>query len=374
MDARMGKMNARTLGMFVLAAAAVGVACTGKKSTTPTVASTVPLSGVVLDWHTHQPVAGVTISSQDPPIPGVTSAADGTFTLPSVPINGYLILQATATGYVTTVSQALLVQQQPITGVKVEIVSNASAATLTSGYAVTSTSGRGHVVGRTTNLQTGGGLAGVSALELLPVTFQFDGPHFLASTDSASSLTATSSSGGFAYFNVTVGNVAVQASAPGFVFQQQGSVVQDGDWTVFDLAGDGSGGPTPTPTPTGVPVPHFAADVYPIFAKDGCAATNATGCHYQGANGKPPTSTLTLGGPSGGGHPVSMTDVYNNIITKPNVIAVVTTNSLLLTKPLIGGGTHGGGDIFLNTMNPDYQTLLNWINERPNTSSPPPNN
>lgn len=36
--------------------------------------------------------------------------------------------------------------------------------------------------------------------------------------------------------------------------------------------------------------------------------------------------------------------------------------SLLLRKPLANSDVnHGGGDIFLNTSDPDYQTILSWI-------------
>ena len=55
---------------------------------------------------------------------------------------------------------------------------------------------------------------------------------------------------------------------------------------------------------------------------------------------------------------------YNNLKNKSGVIVLTPgqeSTSLMLTKPLVGGGTHGGGDIFLNTMDPDYQTFLNWI-------------
>lgn len=49
--------------------------------------------------------------------------------------------------------------------------------------------------------------------------------------------------------------------------------------------------------------------------------------------------------------------------------------SKLLLEPLAGAtasvGGHGGGDLFANTADPDYQTICNWIRNGSTAPSPP---
>jgi hypothetical protein len=113
-------------------------------------------------------------------------------------------------------------------------------------------------------------------------------------------------------------------------------------------------GPT-TPQPPGGGPPldldfaYFALNVEPIFGARGCARTN--GCHGgQGAG------MLLL---SGG------TDIEEDFrSTRPHTRPWDPSASPLVRKPLAaaqGGVVHGGGEIFADTTDADYRTLIEWI-------------
>lgn len=349
---------ARWLALAGAAAATIAVgsaACSGGGNRNA-VPFYVNVSGTAVDWKTGAPVAAASIVTVGiTPVSQTETAADGTFTLPGIPINGYVILDMAAVGYARTFSPAMLVGEENLTGVTVELVASGDAGDLRTGFGITNTSGRGAVLGRTED-SASAPIAGVAALQVLPVTFASDGPYFLADDGTpAPAETATTANGGFLFFNVSTGNVAVQAAAAGFVFQPIATIVEDNAWSLVTLAADGTGNGTPTPTPTGTPAAiSFANDVYPIFSAKGCSAGSPP-CHRSGQ-------------PAGG---MRLDQDPNQI--HPGVVQRVNTAnpaaSLLLTKPLFEATPdHGGGNIFLTTSDPDYLTILGWIEQGANNN------
>lgn len=314
-------------------------------------ATVVPVSGSVHDWRTGAAVANASIRSVgiSPAVTG-ESDATGAFTIEGIPINGYVIFDVSAVGYARTHSTAVLVEERPVTGVRLEAIMQDDGAALQAGFGVVGSSGHGNVLGRT-QYADGAGIAGVAALQILPVTFDAAGPYFLGDDGvPVPGASETTAAGGFAFFNVSTGNIAVQAAAAGFVFQPTASVIRDGAWSLAHLTGEGSGpGGTPTPTPAGTPPPQsFATDVYPIFAAKGCSTQNA--CHKSGN----PGGNFRLD--------QAPAQVHAGVFARVNL--ATPDQSLMLTKPLFEAvPNHGGGNIFLTNEDPDYKTILYWIQQ-----------
>ncbi len=108
----------------------------------------------------------------------------------------------------------------------------------------------------------------------------------------------------------------------------------------------------PQPPGGGQPLPLdfavFVEDIEPILQQRGCS--NAA-CHGGQGSGE-----LLL---SGGNSPQADFDAVRGHVTpwEPEL-------SPLLRKPLAvdgGGDVHGGGDVFPDTTDSDYQTLLHWV-------------
>lgn len=314
-------------------------------------ATVVSVSGTTRDWKTGAVVGNASIRSVGiaPEVTGESDAA-GAFTLEGIPINGYVIFDVSAVGYARTHSPAILVEEQALGGVVLETIAQGDAAALQTGFGVTGTNGHGNILGGT-RYADGAGIAGVAVLQILPVTFDAAGPYFLGSGGTpATGATQTTADGGFVFFNVSTGNVAVQAAAAGFVFLPTASVIRNGAWSLAYLTGDGSGpGGTPTPTPTGTPPPQsFAADVYPIFAAKGCSTQNA--CHKSGN----PGGNFRLD--------QAANQIHAAVFARVNL--ATPDQSLMLTKPLFEAvPNHGGGNIFLTNEDPDYKTILYWIQQ-----------
>jgi len=95
----------------------------------------------------------------------------------------------------------------------------------------------------------------------------------------------------------------------------------------------------PPPPPAGL---SYATDIKPIWAARSC-----TGCH--GSSGG-----LTLSGTTAASYAELMAG---------RVSTASPSTSLILTKPLTGGVSHGGGKSFASTSDADYQKILTWITE-----------
>lgn len=350
-----GKGRTAAVCATLVFSALVAVAC-AKKSGIENVNLSVAMHGTVKDYVSGAAIPNAVIKSIGLlPELTVEAGADGTFTLEPVPVNGYVILSVAAPGHLATLNPALLVEETDLTGVVLQVIGTSDAAALETGFGVVETSGRGQILGRTA-FETGSGIAGVQSIQLLPVGFSADGPHFLDMTGAPSgSLTATTSNGGFTFFNVTTGNIAVQASAPNFLFQSVATVSRPATWSIVSVVGaGGTVGSTPTPTPSGTPATvSFASQVDPIFTNRGCKTCHrkgnaAGGLRLDQAPAKDYTALNNLAGVLNAGDPAA---------------------SLLLKKPLFEAASdHGGGNIFLTTSDPDYVTILNWITQGANNN------
>lgn len=309
----------------------------------------VRLEGIAADWRSGAPLPGAVIETVGvSPVQMATAGSDGSFTLVSVPINGFVLLTVVAADHVPSVSSAILVGEDPLEGVIAQAVSDADVALFESGFAVTSTAGRGVVLGRAQTL-AGAGISAVAAISVLSSAGAFEGPYFIAADGSpAPGALETTADGGFLFFNVIAGDLSVAATASNLVFESQATVVMANSWSIVTLPGDGPGvGGSPTPTP-GPPGPQsFADDIVPIFTSRGCTGS---GCH------RPPTN--------GGGLRLNQSagQIYAAVLSRCNTAN--PPNSLLLTKPLFEAApNHIGGNVFLTTNDPDYQRMLRWITD-----------
>lgn len=125
------------------------------------------------------------------------------------------------------------------------------------------------------------------------------------------------------------------------------------DTLIFELqVADGTNTSAPAQVTIAViqvaPTISFSVDVIPVFANNGC-----TGCH--------------TGAFPSGGLDLDTTDaqVHANLLTG-RADPCDPSSSLVLLKPLdtsAGGVSHSGGNIFANTMDADYVTLLTWLTE-----------
>jgi len=107
----------------------------------------------------------------------------------------------------------------------------------------------------------------------------------------------------------------------------------------------------------------FTTAVQAVLDSRGCSQS---GCHYRD-KGNP-----NVGGPGGS---LRIFECTGNSCTPDQLLAnhdsaagmaniANPASSKLLTKPLAqsaGGVQHLGGDIFLSTSDPDYVTILSWI-------------
>lgn len=312
------------------------------------------IEGVAVDWRTGAPVGGASIRTIGiVPELATVAAADGTFRLEPLPINGYVILEVVAEDHEPTLSAPILVEESDLS-VVAPVLRSADADAILVGFAVTTTAGRGFLAGRAlrTDLTGMPNVAAIGLAESAP----FGGPHFLDESLGAGpiSYAATTSSGGFVLDNVIPGSVTVVASAPGLSFPQVATVAAAGAWSIVELRDtsglpnpNGTPGPAPTPIPTAGPQ-SFEQDIEPIFSSRGCNANSA--CHRGGA----PAGNMRLEG--------TTNTVYNNALPRCNLTD--PASSLLLVKPLFEATpNHGGGNIFLSTADPDYQKILRWITD-----------
>ena len=344
-------MSRRRLGLGFLCALVMvcGIAaCTGSGSRNPE--PTVRVSGIVFDWRSGDPLAGALVETIGiTPVQTALSESGGSFVLDAVPINGFVLLNVAVAGHVRTISPALLVGDESMSDAIAFAVSSADAAAFEAGFAVTRSDALGVVLGRTAS-EAGSGIPGVVDLQVLPATIEYEGPFFLGpGAVPSAGAGATTADGGFVFFNVSLGDVSVQASAQDLVFETQGTAVMEDTWSLVSVPGDGPGvGGSPTPTPTGTPGPQsFENDIVPIFSARGCTGS---GCH------RPPTT--------GGGLRLnqSATQIYDGVFQRCNTAD--PPNSLLLIKPLFEAApNHTGGNIFLTTADPDYQKMLRWISD-----------
>jgi hypothetical protein len=116
----------------------------------------------------------------------------------------------------------------------------------------------------------------------------------------------------------------------------------------------------------GLGAPSFAvyeASIQGVLDGKGCSAA---GCHYRDQDDP------SAGGPGGSLRlfdcsaapcdPDHLMANYDSAVGMSNL--AIPQSSKLLTKPLAeaaGGIQHLGGDLFTDTLDPGYLTLLNWI-------------
>jgi len=132
---------------------------------------------------------------------------------------------------------------------------------------------------------------------------------------------------------------------------------------LFFSGGCGTVDPGTEDNAGGLNYDSFKATIQPILDQRGCSQT---GCHYRDkanpANGGPGGSFRVF---NCANDPCSEDEVRSNYDSASGMSNLSNpAGSKLLLKPLAvaaGGIQHLGGDIFLNTTDPDYLAILGWI-------------
>jgi hypothetical protein len=127
--------------------------------------------------------------------------------------------------------------------------------------------------------------------------------------------------------------------------------------------GCGSVDPGVDPSVGSLDYDAFKANIQPVLDRRGCSNSK---CHYRDK------ANPSNGGPGGSfrifnctDDPCSEDQFRANYDSASGMCDISnSTNSKILLKPLAvsaGGIQHLGGDIFLNATDPDYLTILSWI-------------
>ncbi len=97
---------------------------------------------------------------------------------------------------------------------------------------------------------------------------------------------------------------------------------------------------------------YFSTEIYPNFIRPGDATNGCTktgGCHNE------------AGGNALNFRTSPQDDAFNYRQAQVFLNCGTPEMSQLLTKPLAGVDTHGGGDIYTSTSDTEVQTFLQWF-------------
>jgi K319L-like, PKD domain len=194
------------------------------------------------------------------------------------------------------------------------------------------------------------------------------GTGFFANTNACYSLDASGSvdpdaSGSLTYTWTQVSGTSVMlsdvnAEQPTF-FAPATATTLVFDLVVNDGTDDSAVDTVIVPVQAFTPTVSFATDVYPLFSSLGCSAS---GCH----SGAIPAGGQDLSGSAAAVYSVIMMDVVDATLSGPRANACDPNNSPIPAKPLafaVSGVGHGGGDIFASTADPNYMTIITWLQE-----------
>lgn len=326
------------------------VACGGDDTTGEDgpLGGSLSVSGDVVDFQTGAAISSSASVTTSGLLPAPQISAQGaSFTITGIPENSaFQIFAGAPPTHRSTFSQAVVVTNSDVSGIKAPAVSETYLTSLATGFNVTPTAARGVLFVRLVDAN-GMPKAGVAAATF-PVTGGVIGPKFLDANMMPDPQATTSSASGYAvFFEVTPGVVSfAQAASATVTLDMAVSPVNAGAVTIAD-AKVTDGAPV---LPTNV---SFLNTVYPIFANRGCVA-----CHSGGGPGK------DLGGLHlDGGANLA----YRELVTeRPNtrVQTAMPEKSFVLTFPSREDPPDRHPNItFAGPNDPDYIKILVWIRE-----------
>lgn len=309
------------------------------------------VSGTVRDFATGETIDGVAgvIADGVSPSPPVTIDG-GRFQIDGIPpFSVFHILSSSPPGYRPTYNIATEVFDRDLDGIAALVLPETYVAELAAAFEVEAT---GILLGRAID-EAGNPRAGVPA-----TAFEINnaeplvGPFFLdAERRPAPDLDATSASGWVVFFEVPPGQVAVTAApGSGFTMLMAASPSAPTVVTLADIVvTDGA-----LVRPRNI---SFTADVIPIFDGRGCAA-----CHSGGGSGRD-LGDLTLDGSAKLIHGELVEEISPlHLVTRIDRVAAAA--SLLLTMPSREDPPDAHPNVtFLSPDDPDYLTILVWIEE-----------
>ena len=345
-------MNAVVQALAITAGSAVAVfGCGGSGSSEPPIGGSLTVTGSVYDFQSQSKVSGTASITTTALLPSPKITVQGAdFMLDGVPENSaFQILSTVAPTHRSTYSPAIEVTTDDVDGAKAYAVSEQFMSTLSMGFSITPTAGKGvlllHLVDSAGNAKTN-----VSGSNLvLANTAGATGPKFLdANLNPAPGITSSSASGWVVFFEIPPGVVALgQAANATVTLNMASSPVGAATVTIANVTvADGA----PPALPTNV---SFSQQVFPIFTNRGCVA-----CHSGNGIGRD-LGNLTLDG--------SSNLVYKELTgtEDPRRVQIAAPeSSLVLTMPSAENPPDGHPNVtFTGPQDPDYLKILVWIRE-----------
>ena len=334
----------RRVALSLAAAVALPACSFDSPPTSRTLGGSRSVRGQVVDYRTGAPVTGaqLAIAGLTADVAPDTSVDGAAFAVESIVENSLIQVRVTAAGYRSTFASAVFVADRDIADLQLPVVSDAYAAELVSGFAVSPATTSGTLIGRL--VRDGMPTAGVKAVNFSQM------PYFLdANRAPATAATASSASGGVVFFGLPPVPIELgQPEAPEIGIDMALAPVEAGAVTLADI--------TVLDAPITLPVDvSFATQVAPLFGKLGCVA-----CHSGGGEGKN-LGGLTLDG--------STQKVYSEVVAgrvypPPQTDPKLTPEaSRLLTMPSATPTDNHPNITFRSSRDYDYLTILVWIRE-----------
>lgn len=327
----------------------------------------VSVAGRSLDYFTADPLGDAALASEgmNPEVSAQSDAA-GNFTLEDVPPGSVFYVQASRANYRPSRQVEVRVEETPLTGADVHLVSVADSRRQYTTLNLTPTAGRAVLF---INLLRNNGLPfdGIPLADITLVDAQNApvglGPYFFGANGDLVSNAA-----------IAVSTIFNGRARAGFLDVPPGSYTLKVKYT----AGGGGGGGEPqlrtfevpvvavpdgaTLSQTGgmdddmTPPPGqrtFTADVHTRLQRASLGGLGCANCHTAAGV----ASILPFDG--------TPADVHAAIRARPGVIAPPATaaQSLLLTKPLYEDPPNHPNATFLTSLDPDYVVILEWISQ-----------
>lgn len=309
------------------------------------------VEGTVVDFESGQPIAGAAsvATSGLMPDPMITSQG-ATFSIRGVPENSAFQILASAPSHRPTFSEAVIVETDDLSDVKVASVSETFITNLAAGFQITPSAARGILLARVVN-DAGQPKAGVAKTNFV-LDGSVSGPFFLGDNrQPLPNATATSASGWVVWFEVTPGltKLSTPMGAPA-TLDMAISPISAGTVTIAQIrAVDGA-----PVVPKNV---SFANQIVPIFRLVAEGGRGCAACHSGGGIGRD-LGGLTL-------------DASANLIFKEltqedplRVQPLAAEQSQLLTYPSRENPPDRHPNVtFTGPLDPDYLKILVWIRE-----------
>ena len=319
----------------------------------PFAPSALNVSGQLLEFDTHRPLAGsgTMATAALVPSPDVT-VSGSTFSLANVPPDStFFLIAGSPPDHALTYNAPTTVTDADVTGVNAYVVASAYLTKLRSTFNVTAMSGTATVLVHAVDA-TGAAEAGVPGSAVVLGVSGAKGPFFLdAMMQPTANATATSASGWLVYFNIPAGTLKLAGSTGYTVVSADTPTVGDAVSLVQATITQGT---SPMPPPSTI---SFQQSIVPIFINRGCY-----NCHSGNGTGRRLGDLVLDGSPMKIWTALTQTISPNFGTTRVNLTD--PPKSLVLTMPSYENPPDAHPTVvFTSSADPDYVKILTWIQQ-----------